>query len=72
MELKKSRKKKEGQDRKQNVKYQPRPFKGDQLSEGDVKKILGELAQQDKKIRAQYNKKEKNESGVEGKNEKDW
>jgi tetratricopeptide (TPR) repeat protein len=62
----------QGKDRKQNSKYQPRPFKGDQLSEGDVKKILGELSQQDKKIRAQFDKKEKNESGVEGKNEKDW
>ncbi len=64
--------KKEGQDRKQNAKYQPRPFKGDQLSEGDVKKILSELSQQDKKIRSQFNKKDNNESGVERKNEKDW
>lgn len=68
----KDKQKKEGKDRKQNSKYQPRPFKGDQLSEGDVKKILGELSQQDKKIRAQFDKKEKQESGVEGKNEKDW
>lgn len=70
----KEQKKKEsqGKDRKQNTKYQPRPFKGDQLSEGDVKKILGELSQQDKKIRAQFDKKEKQESGREGKNEKDW
>ena len=70
----KEQKKKEsqGKDRKQNTKYQPRPFKGDQLSEGDVKKILGELSQQDKKIRSQFDKKEKNESGETGKNEKDW
>lgn len=66
------KKESQGQDRKQTTKYQPRPFKGDQLSEGDVKKILGELSQQDKKIRAQFDKKEKNESGIEGKNEKDW
>jgi Ca-activated chloride channel homolog len=65
-------KEEEGKDRKQNSKYQPRPFKGDQLSEGDVKKILGELSQQDKKIRAQFDKKEKQESGIEGKNDKDW
>ena len=65
-------KEKEGKERKQNTKYQPRPFKGDQLSEGDVKKILGELSQQDKKIRAQFDKKEKQESGIEGKNDKDW
>jgi Ca-activated chloride channel homolog len=63
---------KQKQDRKQNTKYQPRPFKGDQLSEGDVKKILGELSQQDKKIRSQFDKKEKIESPYEGKNEKDW
>ncbi len=71
-EKEKEKKESAGKDRKQNSKYQPRPFKGDQLSEGDVKKILGELSQQDKKIRAQFDKKEKNESGVERKNEKDW
>ena len=60
------------QDRSKNQKYQPKPFKGDQLSEGDVKKILGELSQQDKKIRSQFDKKEKIESPNEGKNEKDW
>ncbi len=51
-----------------NKKYQPRPFKGDQLSEGDVKKILGELRNQEQKIRANFDKKERKES----KNEKDW
>lgn len=56
------------QDRQQTSKYKPRPFKGDQLSEADVKKILGELGQQDKKIRANYNKKERKED----KNAKDW
>lgn len=49
-------------------KYKPRPFKGDQLSENDVKKILGELGQQEKKIRANFDKKERKES----RNEKDW
>ena len=56
------------QDRQQTSKYKPRPFKGDQLSEADVKKILGELSQQDKKIRANYNKKDRKED----KNAKDW
>ncbi len=58
------------QDRKSNAKYKPRPFKGDQLSEGDVKKILGELSQQDQKIRSQFNKKDKQRK--EDKNDKDW
>lgn len=58
----------EKQDRQQTSKYKPRPFKGDQLSEADVKKILGELSQQDKKIRANYNKKDRKED----KNAKDW
>lgn len=56
------------QDRQQTSKYKPRPFKGEELSEADVKKILSELAQQDKKIRANYNKKERKED----KNAKDW
>lgn len=51
-----------------NQKYKPRPFQGDQLSEGDVKKILGELRNQEQKIRANYDKKERKESN----NEKDW
>lgn len=51
-------------------KYQPRPFKGDQLSEGDVKKILGELKNQEQKIRANFDKKEK--KGKRTENEKDW
>lgn len=58
----------EKQDRKQTPKYQPRAFKGEKLSEADVKKILGELSQQDKKIRANYNKKDRKED----KNAKDW
>ncbi len=59
----------QGQDRKSNSKYKPRPFKGDQLTEGDVKKILGELSQQDQKIRSNFNKKDQRK---EDKNEKDW
>lgn len=55
-------------DRQQTSKYKPRPYQGDKLSEADVKKILGELSQQDKKIRANYNKKDRKET----KNAKDW
>lgn len=62
-------KKDSGQDRKNTPKYQPRPFKGEQLGESDVKKILGELSQQDRKIRSQYNKKDQQR---ENRNAKDW
>ncbi len=62
-------KKDSNKDRKNTPKYQPRPFKGEQLGEADVKKILGELSQQDRKIRAQYNKKEQQR---ENRNAKDW
>lgn len=55
--------------RESSAKYKPRPFQGEQLSEGDVKKILGELRNQEQKIRANFEKKEK---GKPGKNEKDW
>lgn len=61
-------KKKEEEDRQQTSKYQPRPFKGEQLSQDDVNKILNELSQQDRKIRANYNKKDRKED----KNAKDW
>lgn len=61
--------KKQDQPRQNSPKYQPRPFKGDQLSEGDVKKILGELKNQEQKIRANFDKKEK---GKSSNNEKDW
>lgn len=44
----------------QSQKYQPREFKGE-LSEADVRKILGEIRQQEQKIRADYNRKEKKE-----------
>jgi len=65
----KDKDKDQGKDRKSNAKYKPRPFKGEQLSEGDVKKILGELSQQDQKIRSNFNKKDQRK---EDKNEKDW
>lgn len=58
----------QNQDRQQTAKYKPRPYQGDKLSEADVKKILGELSQQDKKIRSNYNKKDRKED----KNAKDW
>ncbi len=65
----KKEKEDKGKDRQSTAKYKPRPYKGDQLTEGDVKKILGELSQQDQKIRSQFNKKEQRK---EDKNEKDW
>ena len=61
--------KKDDQKKEGSPKYQPRPFKGDQLSEGDVKKILGELKNQEQKIRANFDKKEK---GKSKNNEKNW
>lgn len=61
--------KKDDQKKEGSPKYQPRPFKGDQLSEGDVKKILGELKNQEQKIRANFEKKEK---GKSKNNEKNW
>ncbi len=61
--------KKNDQKKESSPKYQPRPYQGDQLSEGDVKKILGELKNQEQKIRANFEKKEK---GKSKNNEKDW
>lgn len=60
---------KDDQTREQSSRYKPRPYQGDQLSEGDVKKILGELRSQEQKIRANFDKKEKGQSRD---NEKDW
>ena len=65
----KDKDKDDGKKRESSPKYKPRPFKGEQLSEGDVKKILGELRNQEQKIRANFEKKEK---GKTRKNEKDW
>jgi hypothetical protein len=45
------------------------------LSQGDIKKILEELKQQEQKIRGDYykqNNNEKKQKGSEGKREKDW
>ena len=60
---------KKNEERESSAKYKPRPYQGDQLSEGDVKKILGELRSQEQKIRANFDKKEK---GKSGRNDKDW
>src|SRR3989338_5449170 len=71
-ENKDSEDEKEKKDQKQgyepNAKYKPRPFQGEELSEGDVKKILGELKNQEQRIRANFEKKERKEK----KNDKDW
>lgn len=49
-------------------KPQPRKFKSDQLDQADVNKILGEIKQQEQKIRAEFNKKEVKEKP----RDKDW
>lgn len=49
-------------------KYEPRPFDGKELSQGDVNKILSELKQQEQKIRANFNRKKVKEE----RREKDW
>lgn len=51
-----------------SAKYKPRPFNGKELTEGDVKKILGEIKQQESKIRAEFNRKETKEQP----RDKDW
>ena len=50
-----------------NQEYKPREFKGE-LSEHDVKKILGELKQQEQKIRGQFYRGDNKEKP----REKDW
>lgn len=70
---KKDEKDKEGkQDQKKQYqnspKYQPKKFDSKDLSESDVKKILGELRQQEQKIRAEFNRKEVKEQP----RAKDW
>ena len=62
------KKEQQPQQYQQSPKYKPRQFQGKELSEGDVKKILGELKQQESKIRAEYNKKEMKEQP----RDKDW
>ncbi len=49
-------------------KPQPKKFKSEELTQGDVNKILGEIKQQEQKIRAEFNKKENKEEP----REKDW
>ncbi len=53
---------------KKYAKNQPQQFKSQELTEGDVKKILGEIKQQEQKIRAEFNKKESKDSPKD----KDW
>lgn len=55
---KENEQKKDPQQVKQSAKYKPRPFNGEQLSEDQVKKILGELKRQEQKIRDQYQNQE--------------
>jgi Ca-activated chloride channel family protein len=49
-------------------KPQPQKFKSEELSPGDVNKILGEIKQQEQKIRGEFNKKEVKEKP----RDKDW
>jgi Ca-activated chloride channel family protein len=51
-----------------NQKPQPKKFDSKELTEGDVKKILQELKQQEQKIRADFNRKEVKEQP----RDKDW
>ncbi len=46
----------------------PKPFESEQLSPGDVKKIMEELDRQEQKVRAEYNKKQIKENP----RDKDW
>lgn len=65
---------KDQKDKEQEKKYdqpkkpQPKPFKSEKLDQGDVKKILGEIGQQEQKIRAEFNRK----GGKEKPRDKDW
>jgi tetratricopeptide (TPR) repeat protein len=60
---------KQNQEKKYSHQPPPKPqFKSDQLSPSDVNKILGELKQQEQKIRAEYNRKDVKEKP----NDKDW
>jgi tetratricopeptide (TPR) repeat protein len=61
-------KKEQGKPYGNSPKYKPRPFDGKELSESDVKKILGEIKQQESKIRADFNRKEIKEQP----RDKDW
>jgi tetratricopeptide (TPR) repeat protein len=66
-------KNKQNKPDEENKKYksnkpQPKPFESKDLSPSDVNKILGELKQQEQKIRADYNKREVKEKPKD----KDW
>jgi tetratricopeptide (TPR) repeat protein len=65
---KKEKEEKEGKQYAKNPKPQPKPFKSEQLDQGDVNKILGELKQQEQRIRGEFHKTDQQESP----NEKDW
>ncbi len=66
---KKDEKKKEDQPKEYaKNKPQPRKFKSEELTQGDVNKILGEIKQQEQKIRAEFNKKEVKDQP----RDKDW
>jgi len=56
----KDQQKKENQPKQyaKEPKPQPKPFKSDELNQSDVNKILGELRNQEQRIRAEYNKRE--------------
>lgn len=49
-------------------KPQPKKFKSEELTQGDVNKILGEIKQQEQKIRQDYNRKDVKEKP----RDKDW
>ena len=49
-------------------KPQPQPFKGENLSPGDVKKIMEELDRQEQRVRGEYSRKQMKEKPLE----KDW
>ncbi len=67
-EQKKDPKKDEKPKQYQKSKPQPQKFKSEDLTPGDVKKILGEIKQQEQKIRGEFNKKEVKEKP----RDKDW
>lgn len=52
----------------ENQKPQPKQFKSEELTPADVNKILGEIRQQEQKIRSEYNKRETKEQP----RDKDW
>lgn len=56
------------QKENQNKKQAPKPFKSEELSEQDVRKILNELKRQEEQIRAKMN----NQKSKESPNGKDW